>query len=148
MHLVVAAALIQDDHVLLCHRSPQRAAYPNVWDFPGGHVEPGERLHQALRRELEEEIGICLDTRVLPEAPTLRMREPDLDLSIWVVTDWSGDPTNRAPDEHDSIGWFDKAAALALPLAHRACRELLERHLAPDQRRATSPVTVSGPTEA
>lgn len=148
MHLVVAAALIRANRVLLCHRSPQRAAYPNVWDFAGGHVEPGESPHHALRRELEEELGVSLDTRVLPEAPTLRVYEADFDLSIWVVSDWSGEPTNLAPDEHDHIGWFAKAAALTLPLAHVSCRELLERHLASDERRATARATVNGPREA
>ena len=148
MHLVVAAALIRDDRVLLCHRSPQREAYPNVWDFPGGHVEPGESLHQALSRELLEELGISLDTHVLPDAPTLLVREPDLELSIWVVSEWTGEPTNLAPEEHDRIGWFDKASALAVALAHRSCWELLDQHLAAEDRRPTSRAAASGSRQA
>ena len=38
-HDVVAGVLIRDGHVLLCHRSPAREWYPDVWDLPGGHVE-------------------------------------------------------------------------------------------------------------
>jgi mutator protein MutT len=143
MHLVVAAALIRHHQVLLCHRSPQRAAYPNVWDFAGGHVEPGESPHSALSRELREELGVELDVQGLPEAPTLHVRLADLDLSIWVVSEWTGEPTNLAPEEHDSIGWFDKATALGLPLAHPSCRELIEQHLRPEKRQP-----VSDPREA
>jgi 8-oxo-dGTP diphosphatase len=56
-HLVVAATLHSDDRILLCHRSPTRRWFPDVWDFPGGHVEPGEAPLQALARELLEELG-------------------------------------------------------------------------------------------
>ena len=38
-HDVVAALLVRADRVLLCHRSPDRRWFPDVWDFPGGHVE-------------------------------------------------------------------------------------------------------------
>ncbi len=40
------------------HRSPERRWFPDVWDLPGGHVEPGEDERTALRRELREEVGV------------------------------------------------------------------------------------------
>jgi len=118
-------------------------AYPNVWDFAGGHVEPGESPHGALARELLEELGIELDMHALPAAPALQVVETDLDLSIWVVSEWTGEPTNLAPEEHDRIAWFDKATALGLPLAHPSCRELIEQHLTPAERQP-----VNDPKEA
>ena len=48
---VVAALLRDGNRVLLCHRSPQRRWYPDVWDLPGGHVERRELPGAALARE-------------------------------------------------------------------------------------------------
>lgn len=39
---VVPGLVRGDGRVLLCHRQADRASYPNVWDLPGGHIEPGE----------------------------------------------------------------------------------------------------------
>ena len=57
-HVVVAAMLCRGRSVLLCHRSPGRLWYPDVWDLPGGHVEPGEHPGQRPARELSEELGV------------------------------------------------------------------------------------------
>lgn len=54
---VVAGVLVRGAEVLLGHRSPDRRWYPDVCDFPGGHVEPGEDERAALDRELCEEVG-------------------------------------------------------------------------------------------
>src|SRR5215467_12963763 len=54
---IVTAFLRDADRVLLCHRSAQRRWYPDVWDLPGGHVEPEELLAAALARELREGSG-------------------------------------------------------------------------------------------
>lgn len=54
---VVAALLRRQDQLLICQRGPQQAMALK-WEFPGGKIEPGETSEQALRRELEEELGI------------------------------------------------------------------------------------------
>ena len=76
-HDVVAAILLRGDQVLLCHRSPTRRWYPNVWDFPGGHVEEGESAVAALRREILEEIGI--DVGAAPGEPFHHFSRPDIE---------------------------------------------------------------------
>lgn len=105
-HLVVTVILRRADQVLLCHRSPGRRWYPDVWDFPGGHVEAGEDPEDALRRELAEELGIELQG--VDGDPVLHLAVPqnDLDLTVWVSRRWRGTPVNLQPDEHDAIGWF------------------------------------------
>jgi 8-oxo-dGTP pyrophosphatase MutT (NUDIX family) len=54
---VVAALIVRDGRAFVHRRGPDRAFLPNCWDVPGGHVEPGETLVEALRRELLEETG-------------------------------------------------------------------------------------------
>ncbi|MET8154016.1 NUDIX domain-containing protein [Actinoplanes sp. NPDC049668] len=57
--LRVAGALVVDDdgRIFFQRRSPQRKLFPNAWDIVGGHLEPGETLGDALRREIVEETG-------------------------------------------------------------------------------------------
>jgi 8-oxo-dGTP diphosphatase len=56
--IIVAAAIIhRDQHILLTKR-PSNVHLANLWEFPGGKVEPGESLEAALRRELREELDV------------------------------------------------------------------------------------------
>jgi 8-oxo-dGTP diphosphatase len=54
--VAAGAAIFRNDQILLLHRSPL-ASNPGAWDLPGGHVEPGETLTRAVRREVREETG-------------------------------------------------------------------------------------------
>ena len=63
--LVVACALVDiDGRVLIAKRPPGRPL-AGLWEFPGGKVEPGEQLEEALIRELGEELGIDVSTSCL-----------------------------------------------------------------------------------
>lgn len=54
---VVAGLIFQDGKVLICQRTKHQTM-PLKWEFPGGKIEEGEQPRDALRRELEEELGI------------------------------------------------------------------------------------------
>ena len=118
MHQVVVGALVRRGQVLLVHRNPDRLAYPNAWDLPGGHVEQGESELAALVREMHEELGV----EIAPGSPALLCRweagraGESVLLSAWLVGDWSGTPANVARDEHDRIRWFGLGELP--PLAH------------------------------
>jgi 8-oxo-dGTP diphosphatase len=58
MRNIVNALFLRDGKVLLGRRSTRRSTYPDLWSFPGGHVEHGETLDEALVREIREEVGV------------------------------------------------------------------------------------------
>src|SRR5439155_20024400 len=54
---VVAALILKSGKVLVCQRT-RHQTMPLKWEFPGGKIEEGEQPRDALRRELDEELGI------------------------------------------------------------------------------------------
>jgi len=74
---VVAAVAVRRGRVLVCQRAAAKR-HPGQWEFPGGKVEPGETLPQALRRELREELRV--DAVVAREIRRARHRYPGGDL--------------------------------------------------------------------
>lgn len=123
MEIDIAAGLLcYQDRLLLGKRSARRAAYPGVWDLPGGHVEAGETAEQALVRELREELGVMpiawREWAVL-RAPAMGHETASLlRVHLFLVTQWHGEPRNLLPDEHDAVAWFTGDDAAKLTLAH------------------------------
>jgi A/G-specific adenine glycosylase len=56
-HYTVTAAVIHRDGLVLIARRPANGLLGGMWEFPGGKVEPGEELSQALKREIREELA-------------------------------------------------------------------------------------------
>lgn len=106
-HVHIAAGALRNarGEILVCQR-PAHKIYPGEWEFPGGKVEPGEDAAGALRRELEEELGIAVTTA----RPLIRLRHeyPELavDLDTWLVTAWRGTPVSS---EHPATAWVAPA---------------------------------------
>ncbi|MBX9753577.1 MAG: Nudix family hydrolase [Pseudomonadaceae bacterium] len=89
----VAAAVIRgaDGRILLARRADQQHQ-GGLWEFPGGKVEAGETVAAALRRELQEELGIT----VTSARPLIKVQHdyPDKQilLDVWLVSAFSGEP--------------------------------------------------------
>jgi 8-oxo-dGTP diphosphatase len=60
MTTVVAAIIVRDSRLLICQRRRDKA-FPLKWEFPGGKVEAGESLTDALTREISEELGVQIE---------------------------------------------------------------------------------------
>jgi 8-oxo-dGTP diphosphatase len=94
--LHVAAGAVFDDRqrVLICRR-PSHVHQGDLWEFPGGKLEPGEPVVSALHRELREEIGI----EVISARPLIRVRHDYPDrrvlLDVWRVERFSGRPAGH-----------------------------------------------------
>ena len=59
---VAVGVLVRTDGAFLLTSRPAGKAYAGYWEFPGGKLEAGESVEQALRRELHEELGIEIGT--------------------------------------------------------------------------------------
>lgn len=57
---VAVGVLVRADGALLLSTRPPGKAYEGYWEFPGGKIEAGETVEQALRRELIEELGVTI----------------------------------------------------------------------------------------
>jgi 8-oxo-dGTP diphosphatase len=92
----VVAAVLRDrqGRVLIAER-PAGKPMAGFWEFPGGKLESGEPAFDALKRELQEELGI----RVRHAYRLLRFshRYPDkeVELDVWRVTAWEGMPSSQ-----------------------------------------------------
>jgi len=56
--IVVAVIQNDRDEYLVCRKPVDRGVFPGQWAIPGGGIEPGERMEDALRREVREEVGL------------------------------------------------------------------------------------------
>ena len=125
---VVGGLLSSNGKLLLCHRRPNRTSYPDVWDVPGGHVDGDETIQQALVRELDEELGIQVEP---PQGdPWVTLQSNDLELHLFLIDRWMGDPQNLAVEEHDDIRWVSEDELEHLELADPAYLSLLRQALA------------------
>jgi 8-oxo-dGTP diphosphatase len=95
MTTVVAAIIERGGRVLICQRRSDHP-HPLKWEFPGGKVEPGEAPADALRRELQEELGI--HGRIGDEVtryPYCYAGGKPILLIFYRVSEFSGEPRNR-----------------------------------------------------
>ena len=106
MKRVVAAIILRDRKILVCQRT-RHQTMPLKWEFPGGKIEEGEQPRDAMRRELEEELGI--DATVGDEVARIRHRYASgasVELRFYVVCEFRGEIENRI---FRDLQWADKS---------------------------------------
>ncbi|MBS1903368.1 MAG: NUDIX domain-containing protein [Bacteroidetes bacterium] len=108
---VVTGLLVRNGTVLMCERRSDKI-YPLHWEFPGGKVEPGESLYEALRRELNEELRIdTLAAREYFEDVMTYSNGITYHVTFFIVTSITGEPVNT---EFNAIGWFSASELSSL----------------------------------
>ncbi len=107
-YLKVAVGLILDAAGrLLLGQRPQGKPWAAWWELPGGKIEPGETIRQALVRELDEELGIRA-TRIYPWVTYVHEYPKTIvELAFCQVTAWEGEPQSL---ENQALLWVDPDA--------------------------------------
>lgn len=101
--LEVSAAVLQrpDNTFLLAQRPPDKI-WAGYWEFPGGKIEPGETPYHALVRELQEELGITVQTAYPWLTRVFTYPHATVRLNFFRVTAWSGE---LHPHEGQQFSW-------------------------------------------
>lgn len=118
VHVAVGVIHREDGRILIARRAAQQHL-GGLWEFPGGKVEAGETVSQALARELHEELGIVAGT----QSPLCKIQHDYADksvlLDVWHVHQFSGEAHGR---EGQPLRWVHPHELIAsdFPEANRA----------------------------
>ena len=132
----IAGAVIHDGsgRIFMQRRSPDRELFPGAWDIVGGHVESGEGILDALRREVTEETGWTLRRVVDDLGVTTYSGDDGVERhEVDYLVEVDGNLTAPRIEErlHEDPRWVDRNEALALlDGAHRGdalLRPVIER---------------------
>ena len=99
------AAIVRDGRLLLVKRL--RPPEAGSWSLPGGKVEFGERLVEAVAREIREEIGVAIALeRLLGVVEMVGLDDQHWVSPIYLATIVAGEPCVCEPTKHEDIAWF------------------------------------------
>ncbi|MHB8950109.1 MAG: NUDIX domain-containing protein [Rhodoferax sp.] len=88
---VAVGVLIRAEGDFLLTSRPVGKVYAGYWEFPGGKLEPGESVAQALQRELQEELGITIGPATPWRVEMVDYPHALVRLNFCKVLSWTGD---------------------------------------------------------
>jgi len=101
IHVAVAVIINDEQQVLLALRQAHQHQ-GDLWEFPGGKVEPTESVNDALVREINEEIGITITTAQSRLKINHDYGDTTVLLDVWFVDAFIGEPKGR---EGQQLRW-------------------------------------------
>ncbi len=95
IHIVPGIIFNQDKSQVFITKRPDDKHKGGFWEFPGGKVEEGETIEQAMTRELDEEIGIKVTEQSLFEHLEFDYTDKSLKFDFILVTDFEEQPYGK-----------------------------------------------------
>ena len=102
---VVGAIIENDNNEILCALRGPEMTLPNYWEFPGGKIENGETKEEALKREIQEELGCVIEVFDHVEDTTYEYEKVIVRLETFKSKIISGTPMLT---EHAEIKWVSR----------------------------------------
>lgn len=98
--------VFERDGAVLLMRRAGTGFFDGLWSLPGGHVEDGESLRDAARREMAEELGIALAPEALEMLGVVHRRSDTNRIDFFLrARHWVGEPVIAEPDKCDALAW-------------------------------------------
>lgn len=112
IHVAVGVVFNKMGQVLVALR-PSHKLQGGLWEFPGGKVEPGENVQEALKRELLEEVGIEVAQAIPLVQCNYDYNNRHVWLDVWQINEFSGEAQGR---EGQKIAWVELKELSKLPV--------------------------------
>ncbi len=123
---VAVAVLVNANGEVLVSKRQEGQHLAGFWEFPGGKIEAGESIRQALQREVAEELGILIDS--CSELIVIKHDYPEkaVELCVQLVEVFTGIARGL---EGQQIAWVDIAelCSLRFPEANKKIIDALQR---------------------
>ncbi|MER6847676.1 NUDIX domain-containing protein [Streptomyces flaveolus] len=109
----VAQVLLRPDGAALCgHHKADATLAPGQLTVVSGHLQAGEPLDHAARREAKEEAGALISAEQQEFCGLIHHHDPggglDRITAVFVAQSWTGEPYNAEPDKHERLLWVPK----------------------------------------
>ena len=121
---VAVGILMQPNGDVLLAQRPEGKPYAGYWEFPGGKVEAGEAIIDALKREFVEELGIDIVSATPWCGVAHRYPHADVRLHFYISRAWRGEPQSL---EGQAFAWQGKVEVAPLLPATIPLMEWLDR---------------------
>ncbi len=117
IHIVAAIIFNPDQSMVYITKRPDDKHKGGYWEFPGGKVEAGESIEQAMARELNEEIGIDVQEQQIFEHLEYDYPDKSLTFDFIIVTQFAGQPYGREGQQGEWVA-VGKLSDYAFPEAN------------------------------
>ncbi len=111
-YISVVGGILWRGKQFLAAQRPEGATFAGLWELPGGKVEDGESLQEALTREIEEELGVAINSPSFCQTVFHDYGDAPISLHFFHITSFIGEPK---PLEGQTLRWVTPKEAEKLP---------------------------------